>query len=308
MRCFVTGATGFIGSATTRELVARGHTVVGLTSDPAKVDALVAAGVEPVVGDLRRPDAWLDHVRGAEAIVHLASLPIPARPGTRYVKDLLQVQELVVERLLDAASGRCTAFVYASAASVYRPSPTPSTEQTPIDPCRIGQPFAAGERRVLRAAAERGIPGVVLRSAGVYGFGGVFGRFWAQPMAAGKRTGIPGSGRQLWSFVHIDDCARAFVHAVENPMPGEVFNVADDEPVPLGVMIHAFADALRAPRPRSLPAPLFTALAGTVVGELLLGDKAISNRKMREQLGVELRYPTYEDGIADLARAQEARA
>jgi 2-alkyl-3-oxoalkanoate reductase len=92
-------------------------------------------------------------------------------------------------------------------------------------------------------------------------------------------------------------------------MPGEVFNIADDQPVPLGVMLHAFADALRAPRPRSIPAPLFTALAGTVVGELLLQDKAISNRKMHEQLGVELRYPTYEDGIADLAHhAQDTRA
>jgi uncharacterized protein YbjT (DUF2867 family) len=81
MRCFVTGATGFIGSATTRKLVANGHTVVGLTSDPGKVDALAAAGVEPVVGDLRTPQAWLDHVRGADAIVHLATLPIPPAPA-----------------------------------------------------------------------------------------------------------------------------------------------------------------------------------------------------------------------------------
>jgi 2-alkyl-3-oxoalkanoate reductase len=309
MRCLVTGATGFIGSATTRQLVANGHTVVGLTSDPGKVDTLAAAGVEPLVGDLREPQAWLGHAREVDAIVHLATLSIPSRPGTRYVKDLVHVQERVTEQLLNAASGHCTALVYTSAASVYGASPTPSSEQSPLDPCRLALPFVAGERLIQRAAADRAIPGVVLRLAGVYGFGGVFGRFWAQPMAAGKRTGIPGTGRQLYSFVHIDDCARAFVRAVEHPMPGEVFNIADDQPVPLGTMLQACADALQAPQPRNIPAPLFRTLAGTTVAELLLQDKAISNHKMLEQLGVELRYPTYRDGIAALAHhAQDTPA
>jgi nucleoside-diphosphate-sugar epimerase len=227
--------------------------VVGLTSDPAKVDALAATGVEPVVGDLRNPNGWIDHARGADAIVHLATLPIPSRPGARYVRDLLAVQERVTGALLDAASDHLISFVYTSGASVYGSSPTPASEGAPLDPCRIAQPYAAGERLVLRAAAERGIPATVLRLAGVYGFGGVFGRYWAGPMAAGKRAGIPGNGRQLFSFVHIEDCARAFVRAVEHPLPGQVCNIADDEPVPLGHMIRATADALGAPRPTHHP-------------------------------------------------------
>jgi nucleoside-diphosphate-sugar epimerase len=140
---------------------------------------------------------------------------------------------------------------------VYGSRPGVHDESAKLEPCRIAQPYAAGERLVLNAAHEKGIPGIVLRPAGVYGFGGVFGRFWSNPMVAGKRTGIPGDGKQLFSFIHIEDCARAFVRCVENPIPGEVFNVADNEPIPLGFMIRSCAEALKAPMPFKIPAFLF---------------------------------------------------
>lgn len=210
------------------------------------------------------------------------------------------MQGSVTSALVDAASEGLAAFVYTSGASVYGASATPATEDTPLDPCRIAEPYAAGERLVLRGATERGLPAMVLRPGAAYGFGGVFGRFWAGPMAAGKRVGIPGDGHQRFSFIHIDDCARAFVHAVEHPLPGEACNVADDEPVALGDMIRATAQALGAPRPFNIPAPLFKAVAGGIVGELLLRDKTASNHKMTEQLGVQLRYPTHRDGVAAL--------
>ncbi len=306
MHCFITGVSGFIGSATAKQLLARGHTVSGLTSDSAKLEELHERGIKPVLGDLRQPLQWTSHVRNADAVIHLATLPIPARPGSRYVRDVKEVQQSVTGQMLAALSPDCKAFIYTSGASVYGSRPGIPNETTPLDPCRIATPYAAGEQLALQAYQEKGSPVMVLRPAGVYGFGGMFGRFWAGPMKQGKRTGIPGNGKQLFSFVQIEDCASVFVQCVERPLAGEIFNISDDEPVPLGVMIRSFASAMNAPAPFNIPSFLFNMMAGAIVGELLLNNKTASNHKMKEMLKAELKYPTYRDGISALAK--EVRA
>lgn len=302
MHCFITGVTGFIGSATARKLLENGHTVSGLTRDKSNMDTLKTKGINPVFGDIRQPKQWKDFIREADVVIHLATLPIPARPGMRYVRDLIQVQQSVTTQMLDVLSPDCKAFIYTSGASVYGNQPGLLEETAPLKPCRIAEPYVAGEQLALTAFQEKGIPAMVLRPAGVYGFGGVFGRFWSGPMKKGKRTGIPGTGKQLFSFVHIEDCANAFVRCVENPMPGEIFNIADNEPVPLGVMIRSFAEAMNAPAPFTIPSFLFNLMAGPIVGELLLHNKTVNNRKMKELLKAELKYPTYREGISSLSR------
>lgn len=305
MHCFITGVGGFIGSAVARKLLENGHTVSGLTSDESGMEKLHTKGINAVLGDIRHPKQWIDHVRETDAVIHLATLPIPSRPGMRYVQDLIQIQQSVTAQMLNVLSPNCKAFIYTSGASVYGNQPGIHEETAPLVPCRIAEPYVAGEQLALNAFHEKGIPAMVLRPAGVYGFGGVFGRFWSGPMKKGKRTGIPGNGKQLFSFIHIEDCAGAFVRCVENPMPGEIFNIADNEPVPLGVMIRSFAGAMNAPAPFNITSFLFNLMAGPIVGELLLHNKTASNRKMKEILKAELKYPTYKDGI--LALAKEAR-
>jgi 2-alkyl-3-oxoalkanoate reductase len=302
MHCFITGISGFIGSATAKKLLANGHTVSGLTSDKSRIESLHKQGFKPVLGDISQPQQWTQHIRDADAIIHLATLPIPSRPGMRYVRNLVKVQRSVTSQMLAALSPNCKAFIYTSGASVYGSQQGIHEETAMLDPCRIAEPYAAGEQLAINAFHEKGIPAMVLRPAGVYGFGGVFGRFWSGPMLKGKRTGIPGDGKQLFSFIHIEDCAGVFVRCVENPMPGEIFNISDDEPVPLGIMIRMCAAGLNAPKPFNIPSFLFNMMAGPIVGELLLRNKTVNNRKMKEVLKAELRYPTYRDGIMALAK------
>jgi 2-alkyl-3-oxoalkanoate reductase len=308
MRCFLTGVTGFIGSATAKRLIAKGHEVSGLTSSAGKADELAATGIHPVVGDLRRPQEWLGAVRDAEVVVHLATFPIPRRPGARYMRSLVQAQESAVAAMLDAVSPRCKAFVYTSGMTVYGAGATKRSESGELRPYRIARAYAAGERLVLAANEARGVPGIVLRPAGVYGMGGIFGRFWAGPIAAGRRAGFPGDGARMFSFVHVDDCAEAYVRCVEDPVPGQVFNIADDEPVAIGDLIRALAGAMGAPRPFGIPAPVFRLVAGPLVAEMLLNDNVVSNRKMVERLGVTLSYPTYREGVAALAATARTHA
>ncbi|HMQ08877.1 MAG TPA: NAD(P)-dependent oxidoreductase [Saprospiraceae bacterium] len=302
MRCFITGVSGFIGFATAKQLITHGHEVTGLTSSKSHFDPLKAAGIKPVLGDMRHPHEWIDAAHSAEAVIHLATLPLPSRPGMRYVKRLLTAQELILTAMLDTVSDSFKSFVCTSAVSIYGFGSDEKTEETPISPYRIAQPFALCEKLVQRAVKDKGLPGMILRLGGVYGNGGVFGKFWTEPMLKGKRAGIPGNGKQLFSFVHIDDCVQAFVRCVEDPIPGGVFNIVDNDPAPVGKVIQSLANEMKSPRPFHIPSFMFRLAAGPLVSELLLNDKVANNKKMVGQLGVKLKYPTYREGIPALAR------
>lgn len=300
MRCFITGATGFLGSAVAGRLRKTGYEITGLTSSPGKIGLLKERGIQPVLGDMSQPEEWTPAVRSAEVIIHTATIPPPARPGTRYMRRLLSAQRNAVTGLLNGADS-CKVFVYTSGMTVYGSGPEVQTETEEIDPVRLADPYVLGEELVMEAFRNRGIPAMILRPAGIYGDGGVFGRYWTTPIKRGNRAPYPGNGTQVKSFVSIDDCARAYVRAVENPMPGEVINVADDRPVAFGTLIPSLAEEMDAPRPFGIPAPIFRIIAGRILAEMLLTDMLVSNQKMKEKLGVSLKYPTYREGIPALA-------
>jgi len=300
MQCFITGATGFIGSAIGEKLLERGYEVTGLTSSPGKIGSLEKKGIRPVLGDMNNPEEWSPAVRNADVIIHTATIPPPVRPGKRYMAKLLSAQRTTVSHLLKEVQS-CEVFVYTSGMTVYGAGPALKSESSAINPVELARPYVLGEQLVMEAYRERDVPGMILRPAGVYGDGGVFGRYWTEPMKNGKRAPYPGNGEQVKSFISVEDCAQAYVTAVENPMPGQVINIADDEPVAFNTLIPFLAERIEAPNPPGIPAPLFRILAGRILAEMLLTDMRISNRKMKEELGVTLNYPTYREGISALA-------
>lgn len=300
MNCFISGATGFIGSAVTEQLLEKNHEIAGLTHSPEKTQPLRKKGVQPVVGDMREPEQWISAVHEAEAIIHTATLPVPSRPNKQYLNNLRQAQETAVNSLIEAARS-CRLFIYTSGLTVYGTGNEPKTEQSEIDPVELARPYVVGERLLMEAYEKKEFPVMILRPAGVYGDGGIFAKYWTTPISRGKRASYPGNGKQVKSFISVDDCARAYVKCIENPMPGEVFNLADDEPVAFGTIIRYLADKMEAPTPFGIPAPIFRLLGGKILGEMLLTDMVISNEKMKNQLDVDLRYPTCREGISALA-------
>jgi len=301
MRCFITGATGFIGSAISEVLLDRGYTVIGLTSSEEKITRLEQRGIQPVFGSMFSPDKWSTAAITADVIIHAAAIPTPVRPGKRYLNRLLTAQEKTVQSLLEAAKS-VQAFIYTSGMTVYGYGKDMRTEEFLIDPVELAKPYVLGERLVLEAYHKEGLPCTILRPAGVYGAGGVFGKYWTQPMLRNKRAPYPGNGNQVKSFISVTDCAKGYVQAVEHPMPGHAINLADDQPVAFNQLIPLLAEELGSPKPYGIPALLFRLLAGQILAEMLLTDMRISNQKMKNQLGVELEYPTYREGIPVLAQ------
>lgn len=220
MKVFVTGATGYIGSAVVTELAGGGHEVLGLTRSAEKSSYLEGMGVEPVVGNLRDPGSYRGAAAGADALVHLAA----ADSGDRDAVDRTAVDTL----LAAAREGGAGGLVYTSGCFVLgETGGEPAHEDASTD----GAPALvawrpAHEERVLDAADEA-LATAVIRPGMVYG--GAEGAF-ADLFASAEQDGaarVVGDGSNRWSPVHREDVARLYRMVVERWGQG-IFHCAED--------------------------------------------------------------------------------
>lgn len=217
MKVFLTGATGYIGSAVASALLQAGHSVTGLARSDAAAAKLLAAGVQPVFGDLDNLPAITTAAKAADGVIHAAMEHSPATP-TR--------EENLVRTVIDALAGTANPLIYTSGVWVIGDTRgRVVAEIATLRPPAIVAWRPAVEKIVLEAE-ERRVRGVVLRPAMVYGRnGGILGGWVKQARETGTIR-LVGNGENHWSFVYIDDVADAYVRALENAGPGEMFLLA----------------------------------------------------------------------------------
>jgi nucleoside-diphosphate-sugar epimerase len=208
MTVFVTGATGYIGSAVVQALQAEGHDVNGLARSPEAATKLEAAGVEVVWGSLTELSVLSRGARAADAVIHL---------GATGNEDQGEVDTAAVGAMLNAVEGTGKPFVYTSGVWVLgNTGDRVADEDAPLNPGEIVA-WRAEVEGTMRDAAAWGIRSVVVRPAVVYGRGGgTPGMF----VSAARRKGVVryvGDGTQRWPFVHVDDLAALYVLALDAP-------------------------------------------------------------------------------------------
>jgi nucleoside-diphosphate-sugar epimerase len=250
MKCFVTGAAGFIGSQLCSRLLRDGHQVVGLDAFiPYYPRPLKEANLAPLRNhpafrfhllDLRS-DALDTVLDKAEVIFHLAAMPGLARSWTDF--DLYESCNVTgTQRLLDAVRKLpgLRRFVYASTSSVYGrfASGDESLPTRPISP--YGVTKLAAENLCRAHAEELGLPLVVLRYFSVYGPGQRpdmgYHRF-IHALLVGEPVTVCGDGLQVRGNTYIDDCVEATVRAAE-ALPGETYNVGGGETASVWDVLH----------------------------------------------------------------------
>ena len=161
------------------------------------------------------------------------------------------------------------------------------------------------ERGARRAAAEAGwrtfaeavgVPLDIFRIAAIYGPGR--NPFEALRAGTAKRIDKPG---QVFSRIHVDDLVAVIEAAMAAPSPGRIYNVADDAPTPPGEVVAHAAELLGMPAP---PRVAFEdADLSPMARSFYAESKRVSNRRIKRDLGVRLRYPTYREGLAALLRS-----
>jgi nucleoside-diphosphate-sugar epimerase len=307
MRVFVAGATGVIGRALVPMLLASGHEVIGLARTPERAAALESLGAEAVVADALDRDALVRAVAEArpDAVVQqLTAIPENLNPRT-FSRAFEQTNRLRTEgtRYLVEGAQRAGAsrFVAQSIAFAYEPEGGPAkAEDAPLweDPPASFAPVVAAVRDLegQTLAAD----GTVLRYGHFYGPGTLYGPGGAtEQMVRKRRFPVVGDGGGVFSFVTVDDAARATQLALERDVRG-VVNVVDDEPAPVREWLPAYAEAIGAKPPRRVPAWLARPLAGEFGVLWLTAMRGADNSRAGSELGWQPDPASWRDGFRRL--------
>ena len=178
------------------------------------------------------------------------------------------------------------------------------TEEYPLQaspPKSVTQSLGAIRHVEETVTGADGIEGLALRYGGFYGPGTSLG---LNPdgeqieMIRKRRLPVVGDGAGIWSLVHIQDAASATAAAMERGEPG-LYNVVDDEPVPLSVLLPELAKTIGAKPPRHLPRWLGRLLAGEGMTIMMTEARGASNAKAKRELGWEPRYPSWRQGFRE---------
>ena len=311
MRVCVVGGSGDLGSALTRELLARGHSVVWLSRDPGRTAAAASAlGVERVVAFDQDDDGgpWVGALAECDAIALLAGSPISDRWNTRtrarIVASRVDLTRRVVdacervrrEALLQGREPRPATLVSISGIGVYGDRGDDVLgENEPPGSDWLSRVAALWEEQAMRAAALD-MRVVVLRTGLVLDDHGLLPKM-VLPMRL-FAGGPVGTGHQYLSWIHRDDVARAFTHALEDPSMYGAYNNAAPEHVTMAEFASRLGTALRRPSWAHVPAPALRVVLGPGAPTMVMSQRADVSRLLAT--GFEFGFPTLGPALDDL--------
>jgi nucleoside-diphosphate-sugar epimerase len=239
MRVFLTGGTGYVGSAVLEALVKSGHHVDALVRNREGASRVQARGATPILGDVMQPASWRDAAAVADAAVH-AAIEYSAR--TR------DFDGTAIETLTSLPPKPQRVLVYTSGIWVLGPAPTPVDETAPLNPIEMAAWRPAHEQRVLDAAAK-GVRAVVVRPGIVYGGSrGIVGDLLKD--AANSLVRVIGSGDNHWPLIYERDLGELYARLVSTPAAAGVFHATDDGAETVNEIVAALVD--HAPTPPSI--------------------------------------------------------
>lgn len=269
MRIFLTGATGYIGTAVLDALIRAGHDVTALVRSGASAAQVKARGAAALTGDLANPDGYREGAASHDAYVHAAFESSARAP---------QLEMQSVETLLTLAAGAPGGiFIYTSGLWVIGPTSGPVAEDVSLNPPAIAAWRPAVEQRVL-GGSQAGVRTIVVRPGMVYGGG----RGIVSDMLTDADNGLMrviGAGDNHWSLVYDRDLADLYVKLLAAPEAQGVFHATDDSEHPVRVIVEAIADHVPSrPDVRHMPLAEARQKMGAIADALAMDQQVRSPR------------------------------
>jgi len=233
MHIFLTGATGYIGSAVLDALLKAEHRVTVMVRDAEKAAAAAARGASPVLGDLRTPARYLAHAASADAVVHTAIASGAHGPALdrAFLDAVLPAQ---------AATGRPRTFIFTSAIWVLGAQPHAADETAPLAPATHVAWRPGHEARVLEAASST-LRTAVIRPGIVYGGGrGIVAEMVKDALNGLVR--VTGDGANHWPCIYQRDLGDLYERVVSTPTAAGVFHATDEQDEAVADIARALAE------------------------------------------------------------------
>ncbi|MGA3285097.1 MAG: SDR family oxidoreductase [Verrucomicrobiota bacterium] len=293
MRVLIVGC-GYVGLPLGAELVRQGHEVFGLRRSATAENELRAAGIQPLVADITKPDELARLPRDFDWVVNCVSSTGGVAEDYRQV--YLQGTRNLIERFSTAPPKK---FVYTSSTSVYgQTDGSQVKENGPAEPAaETAKVLLETEKLLLAVGADRKVPVVILRVAGIYGPDR--GHWFKQFLKNEAR--IEGDGSRFLNMIHRDDLIGCIIAALKSGRAGEIYNAVDDEPVSQANFFQWLAATVGKYPPPSVPEnPVENRKRGVT-------NKRVLNRRLKMELGYQFKYPDFRKGYsAELLRLERA--
>ena len=280
---FVVGC-GYTGFKVAQHEQERGAQIRALVRSPSSAEHLRASGIEPVPGDLDGPASLLALPVDDSIIYYF--VPPPANgvddPRLRTLLDAIRPQAQPRRIVLLSTTG-----VYGDCDGTWvdeEREPNPQTDRA--------RRRLAAEQELRAWARTHGVPFAILRVAGIYGPG----RLPIERLQRGSP--VLREAESPWSNrVHVDDLVSACLAAADHASSGRIYNISDGHPTTMTNYFNSVADACGLPRPPQVSmAEAQTALSAEMLS-YLSESRRLDNGRMRNELGVVLRYPTLAEGL-----------
>jgi uncharacterized protein len=304
MKVAITGATGFVGNLLVQRLHAEGYQIVVLTRNSAFAQKVFPAkafpNLEIVAYTPNASGSWQSVIASCDGVVNLAGEPIAEERWTPERKqEILNSRKLGTQKIVEAianANSKPTVLINASAIGYYGTSETAIFDETSLS----GKDFLAQVCQAWEAEARKvkdaGVRLVILRFGIVLGNGGVLGKMIPPfKLFAG---GPIGSGRQWFSWIHLDDLVNLIVQALTKPEIEGVYNATAPNPVRMADLSQTLGEVMN--RPSWLPVPAFAieALLGDGAIVVLEGQQVMPKRTV--ETGFKYKYPNLQSALRQI--------
>jgi nucleoside-diphosphate-sugar epimerase len=291
MRVFITGAAGFIGTATTKELIANGHEVLGLARSDANAEALERLGAEVHRGSLEDLDSLRKGAKETDGSIHLAFI----HDFSKFVENG-QIDKRAIEAMGDALVGTDKPFIVTSGTGLIAPGKVTTEDMRPAASAHVPRV----SEQVGLAYAARGVRAMAIRLPQVHGGDGKAGLI-TYLLNIARQKGLVayvGDGSDRWPSAHRLDVARLYRLALEKGVAEGVYHAVAEEGVPMRQIVDVLGRALDVPA-----ISIKKQEAGAYFGPLAMFaglDMPASSAKTQAELGWK---PTEIGLIADIGQS-----
>ncbi|MHA1481533.1 MAG: NAD-dependent epimerase/dehydratase family protein, partial [Candidatus Thorarchaeota archaeon] len=284
-----------LGSHLVPLLLERGHSVTVMTRSPTKVEYLESQGIKAIVGDLLEVGELMHSFSPHDVVVNIA-MPIEfgRMSKAKFHRMSDNTTRFVSNALAIGTTLDCPTIL--TLGTSYQTGPDEVADESwPI--MRFGMTLAGADADVvIQDAIDRNQPLIQMIPGQIYGPGGNFLKMY-QMMESG-RFGIFGKGDNYIPRIHVEDCASAFLHAIEKKPVGEKFIIADDTPCTTREFMEHMAFCAGRSKPRTFPRFIARLILGKLLLETMEMNCTVSNDKAKRELEWILKYPSYREGLA----------
>jgi nucleoside-diphosphate-sugar epimerase len=302
MRIFIAGATGVLGRRVVRQLIEKGHQVVGLSRSVQNTIWLSGQGALPRQGSLFNPEQLIEISADCDATLHLATA-IPTKSRTT-AKDWAmndRIRREGTQNLVQAAlENKHAFFLQESFTLLYGDQrggwvdEDADLPESQIEPLKS----AVDMEGIVHRAQHEGLAAIILRFGRFYSYDSAHTQSLFQMTKKGLFP-IIGRGEYYWHLIHVDDAAGAVVKAVDShrECADMIFNICDDVPVLFSTYLEYVAERLKANQPFRIPEWMARLMLGASTVAALKISLRCRSERFRSATGWEPEYLSYCDGI-----------